>query len=52
MRYFATILVEQTYEVEADNPEDAEEYFRARWINRDEAVNTSPNWDTLEIEEV
>jgi len=53
MRYFATIQVEQTYEVEADTPEEAEEYFRARWISRkDEAVNNFPNWDTLEIEEV
>ena len=52
MRYFATIQIEQTYEVEADTPEEAEEYFRARWNSRDEAVNNSPNWDTLEIEEV
>ena len=29
MRYYATIKVEQTYEIEADTEEQAEQYFRA-----------------------
>ena len=51
MRYYATIQVQQVYEVEADNAEDAENYFRA-WIRRGEPITESPDWDTLEMEEV
>jgi len=51
MRYYATIQVEQTYEVEADTPEEAENYFRT-WLKRGEPITESPNWETLEMEEV
>lgn len=53
MRYYATILVEQTYEVEADTPEQAENYFRARGAdNQTHLVTSSADWDSLTIEEV
>lgn len=52
MRYYITILVEQTYEVEAEAPEKAEDYFRARGANNEQLVSSLPNWDTLLIEEV
>ena len=51
MRYYATIKTEQTYEIEAENPEEAERYFRAK-INPGEPVTNYPDWATLEIEEV
>lgn len=53
MRYYATILVEQTYEIEADTPEQAEHYFRNRGIDCAEgAIYNNPDYDTLEIEEI
>ena len=53
MRYFATIQVEQTYEVEADDIEKAEQYFRARGINiAEDVIYCNPDWNTLEMEEV
>jgi hypothetical protein len=53
MRYYATIKVEQTYEVEADTPEQAEEYFRNRGIDcAESAIYNAPDYDSLEIEEV
>lgn len=53
MRYYATIKVEQTYEIEADSPEQAEEYFRNRGIDCAEgATYNEPDYDTLTIEEV
>ena len=51
MRYYATIKVEQTYEVEAEDAERAEHYVRS-WMARGEAVMESIDWSTLEIEEV
>ena len=52
MRYYATILVEQCYEVEAESPERAEDYFRARGADNTHLVSSSADWDTLQIEEV
>ena len=53
MRYYATIKVEQTYEVEAETPEQAEQYFRARGVDiAEDVVFCNPDWETLEVEEV
>jgi len=51
MKYYATIKVEQTYEIEAESREQAEKYFRARWTNQDGTLSTDPDWNTLKIEE-
>ena len=53
MRYYATIQVEQTYEVEAETPEQAEEYFRNKGVCiPEDVVSCNPDWETLEVEEV
>jgi hypothetical protein len=53
MRYYATIQVEQTYEVEADSPEQAEEYFRNKGICiSEDVIFCDPKWETLEVDEV
>jgi hypothetical protein len=53
MRYYATIKVEQTYEIEADTLEQAESYFLNQGIGiPDDVVSCNPDWETLEVEEV
>jgi hypothetical protein len=51
MKYYATIQVEQTYEIEAENAERAEHYIRS-WLVRGSPITENIDWDTLEIEEV
>ena len=53
MRYYATIKVEQTYEIEADTPEEAEQFFRAKGVGiAEDVIYCNPEWETLEVEEV
>lgn len=52
MLFHATIKVSQTYEIEADDIEQAEHYFRNRGIDCPEgAIYNDPDWETIEMEE-
>jgi hypothetical protein len=53
MRYYATIKVEQTYEIQADTLEQAEQYFLNKGVGvPDDVVYCNPDWETLAMEEV